>query len=392
MAAQYLVLNLPKGLALGSCLDLGPALHKAFKAFNAEGTRTIISASRNAAHLFRHRFEEAAAQGTRIIVPGPSYQRSFEEIRTLLAAPGANCLGIPFADNRITSEDSYLGLHKLTPLSGIRIGLTNVANSVKWAFKRYTDEDRPDYSFDPGLGIRGAYFDHEIEPGFPAVNTPFFLNANLEAVNLAARLAGLEHSIRGGTEKRPMIWTSPKEVEAARRFFDQNSLAPETTIGIHLTASSGDPYKDMLSEDDFFAVSKYFINNGHTVLLVAGNTFGTPPNSADENYDTHIGFLDRLKSEYSSSRYQNSFRMFYGDVLTQAEIIRLCGRGFLSGETGPAHLASAVGTPKVTIASRQAQADMYMMLSPFEIGLIGLQTYQTVIETMKQLWERMDSR
>ncbi len=170
----------------------------------------------------------------------------------------------------------------------------------------------------------------------------------------AAGIASSDHLNEKQTGTRPILWTSWSDRLAARKYFSENGLDPENTIAFHLTANSHDAYKDMLPRSDFLKVARHFIGRGFSVLMVSGSLFNSDP-LRDRSYRTHLSFMEALGSP--------ACRLFYGNCLAEAEIIRLC-RALLSGETGVAHIASAVETPKLTIAATMFQTGLFLMTGP----------------------------
>lgn len=350
---------------LGSLMDFSPLLHGLAKHFAAR--LVLASLSSQASSLWRHKIKEVELLGGK----GGS-------------SKGGRVLGIPLADDGGTSIEAYDQLVKHTPPQSYRIGI----DRAKVSIERYFDED--DFHSPPYLRERPDYFDRVIQTKGETFPRPIILNAYLEVLKAALEEDGEGTAFASLTEeeKRPLIWTGPEERRIAEEYFYRQKLLPERTIGFHLTAGSYCVYRDIWPRELFLAVARHFIERGYSVLAVTGG-FGNCYHGADKSVVLHRAFIEALRASYGSSVFRHAFSLFHGETLAQAEVIRRCAV-FLSAETGPAHLASAVGTPKVTIAASQRQADLWMLTGARDFGFVSRRKESApraaaVIEAMEKI-------
>jgi hypothetical protein len=225
------------------------------------------------------------------------------------------------------------------------------------------------YRFGPSLsdGRRLRHtnsLDHAIETKWG--RGPFILKGAIAAVEKAMELEG--RALPSDFALSPRVWTSSKEVEVAERFFAARGLEPARTIGIHLTAATYDVDLRIWRWESFFELAAHFLANGYQVLLITGAlSLPIPTPLESESWRFHQDFLDRFR--FSDLPHREEAALFYGDALAEAEVIRRCAV-FLSAETGPAHLASAIGTPKVTIASSDLHQAAWMLTGPNDFGFV----------------------
>lgn len=213
-----------------------------------------------------------------------------------------------------------------------------------------------------GIKVHRCYdFTHGNAPIPYKILEPTFMNAYLIALHhMILEDAGSEMTPAQQNGTMPIIWTSEKERAAAGFFFTSQGLDPLRTVGIHLTAGSHNVYKDIWPKECFEELARKLVSSGLSILLLSGKL--TPNSkSAEADLKVHRDFAGLIGSDRC--------RFFSGDTLEQAEIIRKCAV-FFSAETGPAHLASATGTPKVTIAYSNSQKQLFMMTTEKDAGFV----------------------
>jgi hypothetical protein len=261
--------------------------------------------------------------------------------------------GLHLPDCFDVADDSYYPLQHIGP-AGAVIGQKNYLR-----FFMYPDPEGPDLNSN-----RNPIFDHMVDPD--SMPKPSFMWTGVKMLEEVVRLDMGKDSVTLGDGKlTPVLWTTNQEVEAAARFFMEHNLVPERTVGLHLTASSYDSFKGMLARAEFLGVTRYLIQHGLTVLLITG-TLGEVklPEERGASGRVHQQFYEELRSEAPGQ-----VELFYGDVLVQAEVMRRC-KFFVSPETGPAHVASAVGVPKLTIAVDGFQVDNFLLTGPDDFSFI----------------------
>jgi ADP-heptose:LPS heptosyltransferase len=210
--------------------------------------------------------------------------------------------------------------------------------------------------------------DHNLTP-VPGKETPrpYVINSSVGIVQKAVQLDS--GGVADGLQPKPHIWTSDREIEDAESFFAMMGLEPARAIGLHLTAGSGNVFHRMWRRESFIEVVKHFLEQHYQVVMMTGSTaFPLPRKENNPSWEDHLDFFATLKGRFPE--HSDQIALFYGDVLVNAEIIRKCAV-FLSGETGPAHLATAVGTPKVTIAATDFQAANWLFTGEGDFGYIS---------------------
>lgn len=267
-------------------------------------------------------------------------------------------LGIPFADDQRRALDAYRILQRYTAETSCRIG----PDLIPTVIEDYYSNDE-DYS---PWGTRNNCFNHTINTQSPDFPQPHILHSYMQTIQKAVEIDG--SALPKDLPAQPLTWTSDKERESVETFFAHHGLQTNQTIGLHLTAGSYDVYKNIWSQTRFVSLSQHFAERGYQILLITGSLADPlPPAERDKGWQIHQAFLDTLKSFPSMKRPP---LLFYGTTLEDAEVIRRCAV-FISAETGPAHLASAVGTPKVTIAASSFQAKRWMLTSQQDYGFIS---------------------
>ncbi|MCX5749258.1 MAG: hypothetical protein NTZ10_03325 [Candidatus Saganbacteria bacterium] len=324
---------------LGSNVDLSPSIDRLMKVF---GRRLAIIPSAECSSLMRYRFDRARRDGITIA----DNLEKLDALRKKTENGGKNVLGIPFGDDTEALVVSYQALDSSSPLDSFRINFGNHARCLE----HHSNDEESSFTTDRG----GALFDETIE----AAGLPFILK-NMEVVKLAERLDG--KTGYDTSDIRPMIWTTQKEKDAAAGIFALTKFLPERTIGLHLTAGSYKVFDQVWPASSFHEVADHFLKKNYNILFICGSLFGhIPENMMDDNQryshlaalsnkEIHEKFLAELSDRHRAIKGNKPFGLFFGDVLEEAEVIRMC-RSFLSIDTGPSHLASTVGTPKVTIA------------------------------------------
>lgn len=327
---------------LGSLMDLAPFINGAINRF---GPRTVLGLSRQARMLYRNRLSEASEkQQITAFTLADSYPKRKPAILpqdiNRLFCQGTN-LVMPVGDDPETSKQA--GRVAGSIRNRYIIG-TNLFCEGLYSIEEFFHQE---FTF--------GFLDLKVEADGEDVPCPLFLNGHLKLLQTAAGIDAQDIEAADDPERKPIIWTTDTDKQLAEDFFRKKGISPENTIALHLTANSHHVYRNMMSKNNFLRIARHFISKGFSVLLVAGSIFNTSLSLYDKNYGTHLDFLETLDSP--------ACKMFFGDCLVEAEVIRLC-RILLSGETGVAHLASAVGTPKVTIAANYFQDAHFLMTGP----------------------------
>jgi len=322
-------------------MDLSPFIDGAINRF---GQRTVLGLSSQALSLYRNRLPEAKKQGAEIFKLAEDHPKKapvvFPERITEMLKEGAN-LVMPVSDDRETSKQAG-----------------RIVRSMPNALITGTDCFQEGlYSIEELLGQEFPFnfVNNVVRTDGEDVPCPIFLNGHLKLLQTASQIDSSGIMQIKDENRRPLIWTTDRDKQLAEDVFRRNGFFPENTIAFHLTANSHYTYRDMMSKKNFLEVARHFISRGFSILLVTGNIFNGTISTYDKSYRIHSDFLSTLDSP--------ACRLFYGDCLVEAEVIRLC-RALLSGETGVAHLASAVGIPKVTIAATSYQTGHFLMTGP----------------------------
>ncbi|MCX5749370.1 MAG: hypothetical protein NTZ10_03915 [Candidatus Saganbacteria bacterium] len=344
---------------LGSLLHIAPSFDMLINAF---GERTIIMTSPQAIYLNKYRFADAKSHGASIF--GCDEPGRDKMIREQIADKTIVCL--PFGDSFETVDDSFFSIVHLVDKNSYRIGYDGFLGNLR------TNSDDEEHGWD----LPSHIFDHVVNTSGNAIPEPNFLNTYLETARMAVMIddPSMDFQIPG-TMRRPLVWTSEKEVAQARLFFEKERLCPKNTIGIHLTSATHDSFNSVWPFRNYYDVAIDFIKKGYHVLLVSGNIFGTHPAHDDKDFSAHKHLLDALNKTFPrTSGFGRSSHLFFGDCLTSAEIIRNC-TAVLSPNSGPAHLAAAVGTPKVSIIADDFEKKTWLWTSDVSAGFQAQEKY-----------------
>jgi len=327
---------------LGSLMDLSPFIDGAINRF---GQRTVLGLSAQAMSLYRNRLSEAEhGQNVSIFRLDKDYPKKNPAnlpVRIMeILSHGAN-LVIPVSDDHQTSKQAG---RVARSIPNSTIAGTDCFQEGLYSIEDFLSQEFP-FNF---LNVR-------VETDGEDVPCPLFLNGHLKLLQTVSEIDHSDIMQIKDEDRKPLIWTTARDKQLAEDVFRRKGISPENTIAIHLTANSHYAFRSMMSKKNFLAVARHFISKGFSVLLVTGSLFSDDLSLYDDNYRVHLNFLDALNSP--------ACKLFHGDCLVEAEVIRLC-RVLLSGETGVAHIASAVGTPKVTIAATPYQIGHFLMTGP----------------------------
>jgi len=329
---------------LGSLMDLSPFIDGAINRF---GQRTVLGLSAQALSLYRNRLSEAKEeQNIEIFRLAEDYPKktpaAFPERITDILKEGENLI-MPVSDDRETSKQAGRAVRSMP---NALITATDCFQEGLYSIEDFLGQEFP---FD--------FVNAVVRTDGEDVPCPLFLNGHLKLLQAAFKTDSGNNMNIEESDRKPVIWTAGSDKAKAKDFFNDNGLSSENTIAFHLTANSHYAYRDMMSKKNFLAAARYFISRGFSVLLVTGSILTGNISKYDKSYRIHSDFLNALDSP--------ACRLFYGDCLVEAEVIRLC-RMLLSGETGVAHLASAVGTPKITVAATSYQTGHFLMTGPYD--------------------------
>lgn len=343
---------------LGSLMDFSPAIDRALDHF---GRRCVIVASPEAASLYRHRFDTARQNGSTIIVDDLSEKYSENRDYLLgsfqLAWKDRQIAGFSLYDDPRTLDHSCELFDYLTPPGTIKVGdvIQETTN-----FNRREQIDIEEVPEIPDGVRRSRPFDHIADANL--CGAPFVLNSALLLEKTIFELDNNDNpSVPIPQNERPVIWTTELERSAAAAFFEERGVDASRTIGFHFTAGTYNVFQYIWPRESFMSVAKHFAASGCNILAACGYILATDGFESTASVAVHQCFLDELGG--------NS-HLFFGDVLVQAEIIRMCA-AFISPETDPAHLASAVGTQKVTIAASHDQAFTWMLTGENDFGMVA---------------------
>ncbi|MCX5751151.1 MAG: hypothetical protein NT099_05750 [Candidatus Saganbacteria bacterium] len=332
---------------LGSLMDVAPMLRKMQEHF--PGRVVLFRQSAEADRLWRHWLRYMVEKEGAIDLRDPHLYREREAFARSHRMGAAHV-----ADLFTVVEEGYSSLQFLGVDSRV------VGQQSSNGYLNDPGSEGPDISVE-----RDPYFNHVIN--LPALPKPAFMRAALKMVEYLVRVDREDPSFSlGDSQICPVLWTTNQEVEAAARFFVEKRLASEKTIGLHLTANTFNSFNGMLARKEFMDLARYLIQHGLTVLLITGTLDGVkPPEERGDKWQVHQQFYEELRTETP-----DQVEIFYGDVLVQGEIMRRC-KFFVSPETGPAHVASAVGVPKLTIAADGFQVDNFLLTGPEDFRFIA---------------------
>ncbi len=329
------VVSMPGVKRLGALLNLTPFIYGLCQRF---GRKVIIAANPHATELWRH----MPVNNAEVVNACQSAGYEMIKARCCGVRPG-NIVGLTIEDDMFNCERSYEFLHRTTPPDSFRIGFDDFFYSITKEFDgelwtKYIDCSPREDHFDLEISSRGY-------------QRPHFLNQYLGLLALP-ELNPNNDAILDGIGRRPMIWTGLQEKEFALKYFEKRGWDKRSTVGMHITAANR--FNDW--DDGYFMdVANALIGSGRNLLLVCGWLAPYVPlpefysKSTDRFHRKHVYFLSKLKRSYGPFR-ENAVALAFSDAVRTAELIRLCGC-FVSKDTGPAHLAAAVGTPKITISS-----------------------------------------
>ncbi|MCX5750540.1 MAG: hypothetical protein NT099_02525 [Candidatus Saganbacteria bacterium] len=357
---------------LGSLMDFSPVLEGMSRFF--PGRTVLVPMSRQAEHLWRYKLDDMREKGEALDVRGnrPNIIRELLERQRVL--------GIPLTDDYGTGAETLSQMLKLTPEAACWVGSKETED-----YFRKCARDLIPVEVAP---ILKQYLSHVVDATPPTV-----IHGSVAVIQKALELSGQE--LPADFRAQPLVWTSDREVETAEGFFQRGGLEAGRTIGMHLASASYDVDRFIWPWRNFAEVADHFLEQNFQILLVTGSFFsGTHPGRDNYAWQDHREFMQELQKKHPSRR--ENVKLFYGDVLAEAEVIRRC-RTFLSAETGPAHLASAVGTPKVTIAASEDQKFFWLLTGERDFGFVSMRGKQrghrdifspevdTVIEAMESI-------
>lgn len=344
---------------LGSLVDISPILGT--RLFGPNKLR--LEASRQAQSLFRYRIKELSDQG----------------ILTSEFNPYSNPVGIPLSDAADITAASYLALHRMMRtnnglfIQDHRIGFIENRKEIERYVSRLTDQDGYDEYSNSAHALaavfngRTAVLDRNVN--WSDLDSPSYLNGIREIMKETLMACGAsEPEILAVGSEMPLIWTSSKEVEEAHDYFKGRGLGQENTVGFHVTAATYNVFDQVWPEESFMQVAQALISQGKQIVLTCGYLLPHDNSPDNSSFKTHNDFMAGLISRFPNTK--NNVHMFFGDVLSQAEIIAGCG-AFFSMDTGPSHIAYAMRTRKVTLAANKKQARVWMGLRPGDRGFIA---------------------
>ncbi len=328
---------------LGSLMDLAPFIDRTIKRF---GPRTVLGLSSQAQALYRNRLADGIRnEGVTVFSLENNYPKEQpvklpEKVEQMLS--NGNNLVMPVSDDADTSKSAGRATRSIP--NGFLAGTDSFCEGL-YSIEHFLSQEFP-----------FGFLDLTVETSGEDVPCPIFMNGHLKLLQAVSELDRSGTPLRiTENDRKPVIWTTGNDKQSAEDFFRNNGLVPKNTIAMHLTANTYYVYRNMMSKRSFLKVARHFIGRGFSILLVSGSLRNSELSVYDTSFKTHRLFSEAINSP--------ACRLFYGDPFVEAELIRSC-RLLLSGETGVAHIASAVGTPKVTIAANSFQVGHFLMTGP----------------------------
>ncbi len=333
---------------LGSLMDLSPFIDRFINRF---GNRAILALSREAISLYRHRLYEAVKDQGAAIIPVDG-----DNIGILNQFARGRTAAFHIADDQATSKRAA------REIRAINDHFTITTELAKRSLFDVGENGHYEFSLDFGHAVSDP----------DSVPCPIFMNSYLDALNIGLSADG--QSKIPISDAKPLIWTAENDMAAADTFFEKEMLDPKRTVAVHLTANSYHPFRQILPKRIYFKTLRSLISKGYNPLIICGNLKTENPMN-NKNRAVHEAFYRTLNSRAAS--------FFYGDCLVQAEVIRRCA-ALLSPETGVAHLASAVGTPKVTMAADMFQTGYFLLTTEKDREFIARKTDLTPFDSSKE--------